>query len=103
MADTAAELGPLPRWDLTDLYPGPNSPELARDLERCEADAKAFRARHEGQVAAMPGTDLGRAVAAYEAIDEILGRVMSYAHLTYARSEERRVGKECVSTCRSRW
>ena len=21
----------------------------------------------------------------------------------YARSEERRVGKECVSTCRSRW
>src|SRR3546814_15034011 len=23
--------------------------------------------------------------------------------LTYQRSEERRVGKECVSTCRSRW
>src|SRR3546814_1183165 len=22
---------------------------------------------------------------------------------TFARSEERRVGKECVSTCRSRW
>src|SRR3546814_5504257 len=22
---------------------------------------------------------------------------------SYARSEERRVGKECVSTCRSRW
>src|SRR3546814_3595883 len=27
-----------------------------------------------------------------------------YASLTpYGRSEERRVGKECVSTCRSRW
>src|SRR3546814_8131298 len=24
-------------------------------------------------------------------------------HLRSARSEERRVGKECVSTCRSRW
>src|SRR3546814_12148085 len=24
-------------------------------------------------------------------------------HLIYWRSEERRVGKECVSTCRSRW
>src|SRR3546814_17442854 len=23
--------------------------------------------------------------------------------LSFARSEERRVGKECVSTCRSRW
>src|SRR3546814_5160884 len=25
------------------------------------------------------------------------------AYVFYARSEERRVGKECVSTCRSRW
>src|SRR3546814_18890537 len=25
------------------------------------------------------------------------------AHAPVARSEERRVGKECVSTCRSRW
>src|SRR3546814_14301929 len=24
-------------------------------------------------------------------------------HVTFRRSEERRVGKECVSTCRSRW
>src|SRR3546814_8488312 len=24
-------------------------------------------------------------------------------HVRYDRSEERRVGKECVSTCRSRW
>ena len=84
MADTAADLGPLPSWDLADLYPGPDSPELARDLERCEADAKAFRDRHAGKVAAMSGTDLGRAIAAYEAMDEILGRVMSFAHLTYA-------------------
>src|SRR3546814_1872125 len=27
----------------------------------------------------------------------------SIVALTFARSEERRVGKECVSTCRSRW
>src|SRR3546814_19171525 len=26
-----------------------------------------------------------------------------YAVSTHVRSEERRVGKECVSTCRSRW
>src|SRR3546814_13102795 len=25
------------------------------------------------------------------------------AQIVYGRSEERRVGKECVSTCRSRW
>src|SRR3546814_13283343 len=30
-------------------------------------------------------------------------RVSSYAQYMDERSEERRVGKECVSTCRSRW
>src|SRR3546814_14672422 len=28
---------------------------------------------------------------------------IAYRHLHEVRSEERRVGKECVSTCRSRW
>src|SRR3546814_13212101 len=32
----------------------------------------------------------------------IRGRA-TQAHMQGARSEERRVGKECVSTCRSRW
>src|SRR3546814_12106270 len=32
-----------------------------------------------------------------------LGRVMEIADRDAIRSEERRVGKECVSTCRSRW
>src|SRR3546814_10720864 len=27
----------------------------------------------------------------------------TYTHVESKRSEERRVGKECVSTCRSRW
>src|SRR3546814_3288457 len=30
-------------------------------------------------------------------------RVCRCQHRTHCRSEERRVGKECVSTCRSRW
>src|SRR3546814_14484557 len=32
-----------------------------------------------------------------------LGLVMASNGYAYLRSEERRVGKECVSTCRSRW
>src|SRR3546814_1703112 len=31
------------------------------------------------------------------------GRVMARYKVTMSRSEERRGGKECVSTCRSRW
>src|SRR3546814_14120489 len=29
--------------------------------------------------------------------------LFGFGFITYHRSEERRVGKECVSTCRSRW
>src|SRR3546814_13274346 len=32
-----------------------------------------------------------------------LGRLNGVDHGQEGRSEERRVGKECVSTCRSRW
>src|SRR3546814_19041329 len=31
------------------------------------------------------------------------GRKAQASHRFHERSEERRVGKECVSTCRSRW
>src|SRR3546814_19636442 len=42
----------------------------------------------------------------YEQCDSLLERALErqpQAELAIARSEERRVGKECVSTCRSRW
>ena len=84
-AGAAAEaLGTLPEWDLTDLYPAPDSPELEADLTRATVDAEGFRKAHEGRVADMDGAALGAAVAAYEAIQETLSRVMSYAQLVFA-------------------
>ena len=77
-------LGALPEWDLTDLYPGRDSAELKRDLDRSEREAEALRARYEGKLAAQSGDELGDAVAAYERLQETLGRVMSYAYLVYA-------------------
>ena len=46
-----------------------------------------------------------------EAVAQVLDRILSGTGINYElegthiilRSEERRVGKECVSTCRSRW
>ncbi len=76
-------LGALPEWDLADLYPGPDSPELAADLRRAAADAKAFHARYAGKIAELDGPRLGRAVAAYEALQERIGRIISFAHLVY--------------------
>ena len=77
-------LGTLPEWNLDDLYPGQNSPELAADLCRAETDSKAFAKSYEGRLAALDGAALAGAIVEYEKIDEILGRVMSYAGLVHA-------------------
>ena len=78
------DTGQLPEWDLRDLYPAPDSTALRDDLARCEAAAKDFRKRLEGRLAETDGPTLGRAVAEYEALQETLGRVMSYAQLVYS-------------------
>ncbi|MFQ6017521.1 MAG: M3 family oligoendopeptidase [Kiloniellaceae bacterium] len=80
----AQRLGALPTWDLSDLYPGPESEQLKADLDRCEREAKAFRARYVGKLAELDGAALGTAVVAYEAIQEALGRITSYAQLVYS-------------------
>ena len=81
-------LGKLPTWDLSDLYPGPDSPALKRDLERSEGEAKAFRERYLGKVAGLSGAGLGRAVADYERLDETLAKAGSYAGLVHATAME---------------
>jgi oligoendopeptidase F len=74
----------LPVWDLRDLYPAPDSPELAADLDAAAAAAKSFSAQYAGMLAGLPGASLAAAIAEYERIDEVLGRVMSYAQLLFS-------------------
>lgn len=91
-ADTAAaptveaeeDYGELPQWDLRDLYPGLDSAELESDLQSARQQARSFRQDYEGRLAGMDGDTLARAVARYEAVQEVLGRIMSYAQLVYA-------------------
>ena len=83
MTDAAA-LGALPQWDLSDLYPAPDSKALAADLDRMESDAAAFEDRFKGKLGEMDGAALGAAIAEYERIDEAMSRAGSYAQLIYA-------------------
>jgi oligoendopeptidase F len=80
----AIDLSTLPAWDLNDLFPGRDSPELASALTAMEAAAKAFAKDHGGKVGKLDGPGLAAAIAEYERIDEVLSRVMSYASLTYS-------------------
>jgi len=81
MNDAAAT---LPEWDLADLFPGPDSPELAAALDASERDAQSFAAQHAGKLAGLSGAALAAAIADFERIEEVMGRVMSYAQLLFS-------------------
>ena len=84
-----ARLGALPEWNLSDLYPGLDSPKIKRDLEQADSDCVAFEQEFKGRLAALAtgegaGGALAAAVKRYESIDDRLGRLISYASLVYA-------------------
>ena len=88
MSDSAqtvqSELGSLPTWDLSDLYPEIDGPALQADLAELTGESEAFRARYEGKLAGLDGEALGAALETYEAIRERLDRIMSFAQLAYS-------------------
>ena len=50
-AGTTAAESDLPRWDLSDLFPGPDSPKLRGALSKAAEGAKAFATAHRGRLA----------------------------------------------------
>ena len=76
-------LGNLPEWDLTDLYASEDAPELARDLDWLEAECAAFAADYEGKLADLDADGLLQCVQRNEKINNIAGRIMSFAGLRY--------------------
>ena len=84
----AASDGALPTWDLSDLYPGLESPELKAELDGSTQAAKAFAKRYQGKIAGLSGKALAEAIREYENLDERLSKAMSYAGLVYAGDNE---------------
>src|SRR3954467_4015670 len=85
----SAGLGRLPEWNLADLYAGLDDPEIKRDLDRADAYSAAFEQDFKGKLAAMAdeadaGAKLAQAVTRYEQLDDLLGRLISYAGLIHA-------------------
>lgn len=86
---SANALGALPEWNLADLYPALDAPEIKRDLVRVEEDSAVFEQDYKGKLAEMAsgadaGAALAKAVQRYEALDELMGRLISYAGLVHA-------------------
>ncbi|MBD8893782.1 M3 family oligoendopeptidase [Roseibium litorale] len=84
---SAKALGALPEWDLTDLYPAMDSPQVASDLNEGQERARTFEVSYKGRLADLAAnnvTALVTAIRAYEALEDLLGRVISFAGLVYA-------------------
>ncbi len=84
----AKSLGRLPEWNLSDLYTGLDDPAIKRDLDRADADCIAFEEAFKGKLAGIAAADggaqLAEVVKRYEAIDDLMGRIGSYAGLVHA-------------------
>ena len=96
------DLGNLPEWDLSDLYPATDSPELTRDMAWLEKECADFAASFEGKLADLDANGLLAAVQRYEQIDVIAGRIMSFAGLRYYQcttdSERAKFMSDCQDT-----
>src|SRR5262252_1423570 len=79
----------LPEWNLDDLYSGLDDPAIDRDLDRADAECAAFEDAYKGKLAGLAtgtggGAALAVAVRRFEAIDDLMGRLSSFAGLVHA-------------------
>ncbi len=73
----------LPRWELHDLYQSTDAPEVQRDIDAARSSAQYLEKYMKGKVADLSGDDLAKMIERYENIEELLGRLGSYAYLLY--------------------
>ncbi len=81
------DLGAMPEWNLMDLYPAIDAPEVAADLAKSAIEAARIKTSYQGkltELATSGGAALAVPVRAYEALSDLIGRLGSYAGLLYA-------------------
>ncbi len=81
---TALNTSLLPQWDLSDLYTAMDCPELNQDFDRLEELSQTFVDNYKGRLSTLQVEEMLSSVTAYEVMEEIMGRVMSYAGLLHA-------------------
>ncbi|WP_425328967.1 M3 family oligoendopeptidase [Pseudovibrio sp. SCP19] len=86
-AMTAGSLGDLPEWDLSVFYSSIEDPAIDQDMERAKELAEQFEADCKGklaEIAGRSGDEMAEIVRRYEELEDMMGRIGSYAGLSYA-------------------
>ncbi|WP_441706401.1 M3 family oligoendopeptidase [Hyphomicrobium sp. 2TAF46] len=82
-------LGTMPQWDLSDLYSGPEAPEIQRDLKQAATEATRIKATYQGRLAelAKDGGKLIEPIKDYEKLADLAGKLGSYSGLYYVLNQ----------------
>ena len=83
----------LPVWNLGDLYSSINSRKILKDLNLIEKLSKSFSKKYEGKVTKLSAIKLLKAIEEIEKIDEIMDKILSYAHLLVSENIENEKNK----------
>ncbi|WP_394706188.1 M3 family oligoendopeptidase [uncultured Cohaesibacter sp.] len=86
-ASAGTSMAGLPEWDLSDLYKGLDDPQIETDYSLCQEEAASFAKDYQGQISSKLSTEGGDSLAdalkRYEALQERMGRLISFAGLMY--------------------
>jgi oligoendopeptidase F len=74
----------LPSWDLTDFYKSIKDPAIKKDIEKALSKARVFEKANKGKVEKLSAAGLLKAIKEFETISDLIGKLASYAFLSYA-------------------
>ncbi len=75
----------LPTWDLTDFYPSFQHATVQADVNRAQQLTEQFSKTYQGGLLRLPAAALATAIREYEIIQELLGKLGSYAQLLFSQ------------------
>jgi oligoendopeptidase F len=88
------------RWELGDLYSGPDDPNIERDLTEARRRAEIFDKTYRGKFAGFDGARLSVALAEYESLCDVLYRPSFYASLLFSEDTQNSRGAQLVQRTR---
>lgn len=84
-------------WELKDLYHEIDSDDLTGDKVRVRQLAESFSKKYRGRIATLDAETLRKALEELETIQDILGRMNSFAYLTWSTDTENSAYGKLVS------
>ncbi|MEX0779445.1 MAG: M3 family oligoendopeptidase [Balneolales bacterium] len=75
-------------WNLSDLYKGINDPKLHEDKQTIKSLAEEFSIKYRTEVMSLSPEEMLTALEDYEKLNDLLGRIGSFAYLTWTTNTE---------------